>query len=243
MELSLIIPAYNEEDRIIPTLREAYAYLLKKKVPFEILVIDDGSSDNTIGVLSKLKQELPALHIIPIAKNKGKGNAVRKGMLAAKGNIRVFADADGSTPIEELDKLLLPLSTSNANITIGSRYITSSEVIKAQSKTRIAWSRTVNRLVQGMLLPGILDTHCGFKAFTSDAAERVFSMCTINGWSFDLEVLTIARRLQMTIVEVPVKWANDERSKGKLKHLPREVYSFFKIKRAAYRSLHKPKAS
>lgn len=229
--LSVIIPAYNEEQRIIPTIQQFQSFLSKKAISFEIIVVDDGSTDKTVEVVAALQQQLPQLSIIALPANKGKGHAVRKGMLAAKGKIRMFADADGSTPVEELDKLLQPLWQDKADIAIGSRYLHDSEVVKAQPKLRVIWSRTVNRLVQNLLLPGITDTHCGFKAFTENAARQIFAACTIDGWSFDLEVLAIARKLQLRTEEIPVKWANDERSKGKIRHMPRELYSFYKIRK------------
>ncbi|RYE25630.1 MAG: glycosyltransferase family 2 protein, partial [Sphingobacteriales bacterium] len=216
MNLSIVIPAYNEAERITPTIHQFYKYLIAKHIPFEILVVDDGSADDTVAVVTALQPNMPQLTVLPLPANKGKGNAVRQGMLAARGSVRVFSDADGSTPIEELEKLLQTLERGDTDISIGSRYVEGAEVTAAQPKFRVVWSRLTNKLVQRMLLPGIADPHCGFKAFTADAARKVFQQCSVDGWSFDLEALAIARKLHLKITEVPVKWANDERSKGRI---------------------------
>lgn len=231
MDISIIIPAYNEEHRIVPTILAFQCQLAARYAAFEIIVVDDGSTDGTVEILDGLKGQVPQLSVMLLPANKGKGHAVRQGMLAAKGAICMFADADGSTPATELDKLLAPLLQGRADVSLGSRYLGASQVVKAQPLMRILWSRLVNKLVQRVLLPGIVDTHCGFKAFTSAGAQRVFSACTIDGWSFDLEALAIARRLQLRVEEVPVTWANDERSKGRLRHLPRELHSFYRIRK------------
>lgn len=230
MNLSIVIPAYNEAERIVPTIQQFHKYLSDKQMRFEIIVVDDGSTDDTVAVVSRLQQEMPRLSVIPLAANKGKGNAVRQGMLAARGSVRLFSDADGSTPVEEIDKLLKTLERGDTDIAIGSRYMQESEVVVAQPKFRVLWSRLANKLVQRMLLPGIADPHCGFKLFTAEAAQKVFSRCCVDGWSFDLEALAIARKLNMKITEVPVKWANDERSKGRISQMPKEIWSFWRIK-------------
>ena len=233
MELSIIFPAYNEAERIGPTLKLFSNYLSAKGFLYEILVVDDGSTDNTISYIESLK--IPNCKVIPSVENKGKGHAVRIGMLAAKGKIRVFSDADGSTPIEEIDKLLAPLNSDEADIAIGSRYLENSEVTKAQPFMRVVWSRFTNKIMQRILLPGIADPHCGFKAFRAEAAEKIFPLCKINEWSFDLEVLSLAQSLGFKIKEIPVKWANDERSKGKFRQLPKEVYNVYKIRKSLQR--------
>jgi dolichyl-phosphate beta-glucosyltransferase len=230
-ELSMIIPAYNEAARIGPTLLSFYNFLATKEISFEIIVVDDGSTDQTVELVKGLKTEIPELLIIAMPHNKGKGCAVRTGMLKAQGQIRLFSDADGSTPIEEMDKLLPPILAGEADITIGSRYLDGAEIDKAQPAFRIVWSRFANRVVQQILLPGIVDPHCGFKAFSAAAAEKIFSLCTVNEWSFDLEVLALARSLNLRIAEFPVKWTNDERSKGRISQLPKEILNLYRIKK------------
>lgn len=230
MDLSLIIPAFNEAQRIGPTLRRCQQFLAARPASFEIIVVDDGSTDATVALVAALASELPELRIVCAPTNRGKGHAVRLGMQAAKGRIRLFSDADGSTPIEELDKLLLALA-AGADVAIGSRYLAASLVTRPQPRLRIVWSRLVNRVVQQTLLPGVVDPHCGFKAFTAAAATQLFSACTVDGWSFDLEVLATARAQGFRIQEVPVRWQNDDRSKARIGQLPREFQAVYRLRK------------
>ena len=230
-DLSIIIPAYNEEKRIGETLYKFHYYLSKSHYSYEIIVTDDGSTDKTVELVTELRKEIPHLRVIPLKINAGKGRAVRSGMLSAVGKIRLFSDADGSTPIEELERVIRPIMNREGLISIGSRYHSRSKVAVPQPYYRIVWSRFANKIVQRLLLPGIVDPNCGFKAFDGETAERIFSQCTVNEWSFDLEVLAIARKLKIPISEVPVEWANDADSKGKISHLPREIVNLFTIKR------------
>jgi dolichyl-phosphate beta-glucosyltransferase len=238
MELSLIIPAFNEARRIEPTLRSAHRFLAARASSFEIIVVDDGSTDDTVALVAALAAELPGLRVLCSPANRGKGHAVRLGMRAATGRTRVFADADGSTPIAELEALLRALA-AGADIAIGSRYLPASRVTRPQPWHRRAWSRLVNQVVQRTLLPGVADTHCGFKAFTAAAAARTFATCTVDGWSFDLEVLARARAYGFQIQEVPVRWANDARSKAHLRQLPHEVRHVYCL-RKQLRQVEKP---
>jgi glycosyltransferase involved in cell wall biosynthesis len=229
MELSLIIPAFNEAQRIEPTLRRAHQFLAARPARFEILVVDDGSTDGTVALVTALAAELPGLRVLCSPANRGKGHAVRLGMRAATGQVRLFSDADGSTPIEELDALLRALAVG-ADVAIGSRYLAASRVTRPQPWFRRVWSRLVNRVVQRVLLPGVADTHCGFKAFTAVAAEHVFGACTVDGWSFDLEVLARAQAQGLRIREVAVRWENDERSKARIQQLPREFGQVWRLR-------------
>lgn len=230
MELSLIIPAYNEAQRIGPTLQRFHQFLAARAGRFEIIVVDDGSTDHTVALVTQLAQERPELRVIRSRANRGKGHAVRVGMLAATGRVRLFSDADGSTPIDELDRLLQALA-DGADVAIGSRYLPASVVTRRQPRYRLVWSRLVNRVVQQLLLPGVVDPHCGFKAFTAAAAEHTFRACTVDGWSFDLEALATARARGFRIREVPVRWENDERSKGRIRQLPREFRYVYRIRK------------
>lgn len=231
VEISIVLPAYNEVDRIGPTLRSFHSYMEKRGGSFEIIVVDDGSTDETVSFVEKMQGELPHLTLVTTEKNRGKGHAVRVGMLKASGKIRLFSDADGSTPIEDLEKVLKPIVEDGFDIAIGSRYLKDSEIVKAQPFVRKMYSKFANSLIRKFLIPGILDLHCGFKAFTAESARSLFSQCEIDGWTFDIEVLGIARKLNYKMIEVPVKWSNDDRSKGSITHLPKEYYSFFVIKR------------
>ena len=229
--ISIIIPAFNEEERIGPTIENCIKYMNDSTYTFELIIVDDGSTDNTVSLIRSLALRFPQISLLIQATNQGKGAAVKRGMLEATGEIRVFMDADESTPIAELKKLLTPIIHYGADISIGSRYLPTSEVTIPQPWVRRIWSRFANRIVQRILLPGIVDPNCGFKAYTADAAEKIFSRCEITQWSFDLEVLGFARTFDLNIAEVPVKWLNDERSKGKISHVPTEIKNLFKIKR------------
>ncbi len=230
-DLSIIIPAYNEAKRIEPTIRKFNDYLAKTAYIYEIIVADDGSTDDTVDLIKKLELEIPSLRLVQCETNKGKGQAVRIGMLAAVGAIRLFSDADGATPIEELPKILAPIENYEAKIAIGSRYLEGSEIAKSQPFYRRAWSRIANQFVQRLLLPGIVDPNCGFKAFEGKTAQLIFSQCTVNQWSFDLEVLGLARKNNIDICQIPVKWIHDEASKGKLRHLPQEIKNLYTIRK------------
>lgn len=230
MTISVVIPAYNEEERIGQTLRDIHAYLPLHYPSFEIIVVDDGSTDGTAKLVKALCSELQNLTLLPRPQNRGKGSAVRAGMLAAIGDIRIFTDADGSTSIDQLGKLINPLVANVADIAIASRYMEGVTIVKSQPRLRVKWSRFTNKIIQRMLLPGIADPHCGFKAFTADAAQTIFAQSVIDGWSFDLEVLALALKNKLRVIEVPVVWQNDERSKAKKRHLPKEFYNVWKIR-------------
>jgi dolichyl-phosphate beta-glucosyltransferase len=212
LSLSIIVPAFNEAQRISPTL-EALDRHLAGRCSYEILVVDDGSTDDTVEVVRRLAEIHPALAVLPTRPNRGKGHAVRAGMLAARGRIRVMSDADGSIPPCQLDALIAPLAAGEADIAIGSRYASGAQVSSPQPGWRRAWSRLVNRVVQRSLVPGVRDTQCGFKAFSADAAEAIFRRCRIDGWAFDLEALALAHRLGLRMREVAVAWQDDPRSR------------------------------
>jgi dolichyl-phosphate beta-glucosyltransferase len=203
--ISLVIPAYNEEGRLPATLASATAFFVGRG-SFEIVVVDDGSSDGTVAAC----RNFPGVRVIESRPNRGKGHAVRLGMLAARGDVRVMCDADGSTPIDELPRLLEALQS--ADVAIGSRYVGGAEPA-GQPWWRRAWSRIAHTLVQRALVPGVRDAHCGFKAFTAAAAEDLFGRSIIDGWTFDLEVLALARRRGYRIAEVAVQWRDDQRSR------------------------------
>lgn len=209
--LSLIIPAYNEESRISGSLDKALEYFSRQDYSWEIIVVDDGSTDQTARIIENYNAKNPNITLIKQV-NMGKGSAVRNGMLAAHGQYRVFTDADFSTPIYELEKIL-PILSAGTDICIGSRSIDRSMVKEHQPFYREWMGKTFNKFVQLLVFKGIVDTQCGFKGFTASAAERIFSQAKINGFSFDVEVLFLAKLEKMTIKEVPIEWYNDERSK------------------------------
>jgi dolichyl-phosphate beta-glucosyltransferase len=211
VDLTLVIPAFNEELRLLPTLERLHAHLSARTQSYEILVVDDGSRDRTREVVEAAAARIPHVVLVCQPRNRGKGAAVRRGMLAARGRIRVMWDADCSMPPEELPRLLAPIAAGSAAIAIGSRYAEGARTVK-QPRWRVMWSRLCNRVIQHFLVPRVLDTQCGFKAFTSAAALSLFGSATIDGWAFDLEILALARRRGLEIEEVGVEWKDDERS-------------------------------
>lgn len=208
-ELSIVIPAYNESERIIPTIG-AVAYAVSNMgIPWEMIISDDGSKDDTVEQVEKLN--LANLTVVKAPKNMGKGNAVRQGMLAARGKYRLFTDADNSSPIEELSKLMSALEKGSA-VAIGSRGLAESEVV-GKSGLRALMSTVLNGIVKlGLRLP-FADTQCGFKLFTDESATALFGAQTIVGFSFDLEILYLARRKGFQVSEIPISWFDAPGSK------------------------------
>jgi dolichyl-phosphate beta-glucosyltransferase len=212
VDLTLVIPAFNEELRLLPTLERLHAHLSAQAMSYEILVVDDGSRDGTCAVVEAAAARIPNIVLVRQRPNRGKGAAVRRGMLAARGRIRVMWDADCSMPPGELPRLLAPIVAGRAEIAIGSRYAEGARTVK-QPRYRVWWSRLCNKFIQRWLVPRVLDTQCGFKAFTSRAARNLFGSATIDGWAFDLEILALARRRGIEIDEVGVEWKDDGNSR------------------------------
>lgn len=203
--LSVIVPAYNEAPRLPGTLASVRAYLRGLGREHEIVVVDDGSTDTTADVARAAGDDV---RVLRHEANRGKGYAVRRGMLAATGARRLMTDADLSTPIEELAKLEAEIERG-FDIAIGSRAVAGARIEVHQPAYREAMGRLFNRLVQALLLPGLCDTQCGFKLFTARAAQTVFSVSSLDGFSFDVEALYVARHRSLRIAEVPVTWRND----------------------------------
>jgi glycosyltransferase involved in cell wall biosynthesis len=213
VDLSIVVPAYNEELRLSPTLARLHRYLSTQPLRYEIIVVDDGSKDGTCALVEKTATEMPNLRLVRQTPNRGKGAAVRMGMLAARGQIRVMCDADGSMPPEQLPALLAPIIACKSAISIGSRYAPGAKTDVHQPRYRVLWSRLCNKVIQRSLVPGVRDTQCGFKAFTAEAARDLFAVARIDGWAFDLEILALARRRGIGITEVGVEWSDDGRSR------------------------------
>jgi dolichyl-phosphate beta-glucosyltransferase len=231
VELSIVVPAYNEEQRIGPTIEALASFLDELDQTWEIVVVDDGSVDRTVALCQRLSARIAGLRVIATSPNRGKGHAVRVGMLAARGAVRVMCDADGSMPATELPRLLRPIADGTAAIAIGSRYAEGAAP-NTQPRWRRAWSRLCNRVIQQTLVPGVRDTQCGYKAFTARAAHDLFGRATVDGWAFDLEVLALAKRLGHEVVEVGVAWTDDRRSRvNPLRDLGKVVREALAIKR------------
>jgi dolichyl-phosphate beta-glucosyltransferase len=210
--LSIVVPAYNEEQRLPATLVRMRAYLDSRDEPYEVLVVDDGSSDNTVALARATADTWPQLQVLALPENTGKGAAVRLGMLTAKGEHRVFSDADLSTPIEEVESLRSRLH-GNCAVAIASRALPDSRIDVHQPGRRELMGRTYNRLLRIAVLRGLHDTQCGFKAFTAEAAVACFRPLRTLRFGFDAEVLLRARRLGWTVAEVPVRWEHKEDSR------------------------------
>lgn len=206
--LSIIIPAYNESKRITKTLKEMDSFLRTVNYAYEILVVNDGSKDNTAEVVQGLVPEIKNLRLIDNKKNQGKGGVVRDGMLQATGEIRLFTDADNSTSLDQFEKMR-PFFEEGYKVVIGSRGIRGAQLDPPQPLLRRIPGKMGNLFIQLLVLPGIKDTQCGFKAFSAEAANEVFKLATITGWGFDIEVLSLAKNLGYKIKEIPVRWVND----------------------------------
>lgn len=206
--LSIIFPAFNEATRIGKTLEKSLDYLRKQGYSYELVLVDDGSSDNTIEVAKNI---CPELIVLVQEKNYGKGAAVRRGMLESKGEIRVFTDSDLSTPIYEIEKMIEKFN-NGAEIVIGSRAINRANVKVHQPFYREWMGRIFNALVQIFVFYGVSDTQCGFKGFKADTARKIFSKSKIDGFSFDVEVLFLAKKLGYKIEQISVEWYNDAKS-------------------------------
>lgn len=204
--VSVIVPAYNEETRIKPYLDAIQAYFSKTGEACEVLVVNDGSRDGTAAMIRARMPNDPNLGLIHYDANRGKGHAVRAGMLAARANLRLFTDADGSTPIEELERLRVKLEREGCDVAVGSRQLSSPEVQRKIKPHRFVIGQGFRILRQVFLNVRVLDSQCGFKLLTGRAAERIFSVSKIDGFAFDVELLFLASRGGMKIAEVAVDW-------------------------------------
>ncbi len=212
--ISIIIPAYNEHSRLPDTLQRISQYLSGTEwVFYEILVVDDGSTDDTAAVAEELARTSPNVRVLRNPGNRGKGYSVRRGMLEAGGEWRLFSDADLSTPIEELEKLWCAIAKGKDAIAIGSRAIDRSLIGVHQPGYRETMGRFFNGVMRATTGLPIADTQCGFKLFRNDVAEEVFSRQRLERFGFDAEVLYIAFHRGYTIAEVPVRWNHVEGSK------------------------------
>jgi len=214
-DLSIIIPAYNEEARLTPTLRDYVAYCGASGRAAELIVVDDGSLDATSVVVETFAAEHPQVRLIRLAENRGKGYAVRSGVVNARGKLVLFADADGATPLAEIERLEAALH-QGADLAIGSRALHGAGVrVEARFYRRLI-GRIFHRLVETLTVRGVHDTQCGFKLFRGPVAQDLFSRMRMRGFSFDVELLMMAQRRGYRIAEVPVNWTHQPGSKVNL---------------------------
>jgi len=223
--LSVVIPAYNEESVIEDTLTKIFAYLRGRFTFFEVIVVTDGSQDQTAAICQTLAAQLPELTILQNTKNFGKGYAVKRGFSIAKGDFILLFDADSSTPIEDIEKMV-PYCDDGFDIVVGSRALPESNVVKRQMPHRQAMGRIFNACVQLLVLRGIKDTQCGFKLFRRTLAERLAARQTCRRFCFDVELLFIAKKWGHSIKEVPVTWCNREASKVNIIFGSSEMFTF-----------------
>ncbi len=216
MKLSVIIPAFNEAQRLPATIEAAYAWLTENiDDAFEIIVVDDGSQDSTVEKTDTMIAEHPQLKLLVQPENRGKGAAVRRGMLEATGDIRLFMDADHSTHIREVAKVL-PAIEAGADVVVASRQHPESDISVSQSWLREHMGKSFNFLMRSLVGLKMEDTQCGFKAFTARAADAIFPIQKLDGFSFDVELLWLANHFGFNTVEIPVEWINEPNSRVRM---------------------------
>jgi dolichyl-phosphate beta-glucosyltransferase len=214
-KLSVVIPAYNEEKRIVKTLEDVGNFLAKQNYEYEILAVNDGSRDNTAGVIKSYEGKIQNLRLIDNKENHGKGWAVKQGMLEATGDVRVFMDADNSTKIDEIINFL-PFFDQGFDVVVGSRRIKGSNIVAKQSPLRDFLGGVFRFIVHTLVPVGVTDSQCGFKAFSAKATEAVFPNQTIYRWAFDVEILALTNKLGFKVKEAPIRWVDDASSHVKL---------------------------
>lgn len=233
MELSVVVPVYNEEKRLRKTLSRLGNYLKHHTVSYEILVIDDGSTDRSGEIVREMGQGLN-VRLIRHNSNHGKGYAVRKGVLESRGKLIFFTDADLSTPPQEVTRFVKIFNKSQADILIGSRSVPGSELKIKQPCYRQSMGRVFNWFVKLLTPLRFMDTQCGFKGFRREAALEIFSRAKEKGFAFDVEILLLAKKLGYGIEEIPVTWVNNRTSKvGALKDSSRMFLELLRIRKIA----------
>lgn len=229
MYLSVIIPTYKEEKRVSKTILAIDKYLSKQKYQYEIVTVDDGSTDNTVEIVKKFQKMVKNLRVLENKENHGKGFVVKRGMLEAQGDYRLFMDADNSTTVDQVENFL-PWFQEGYDIVIGSRAIKGAKIDVHQPFYKELLGKMGNKVIQIVAVPGIKDTQAGFKCFSAKAAEDIFSKVTIERWGFDIEVLALAKKLSYKIKEVPIEWINDAQSHVKMSSYIEVLMETFKIR-------------
>jgi glycosyltransferase involved in cell wall biosynthesis len=234
--LSIIIPVYNEERRLPATLEQVFSFLHSQPYRAEVIVVENGSQDNTLAIASEFARAHPELKVLQ-SNRKGKGIAVQQGMLAARGEYCFMCDADFSMPVSEINRFLPPALTG-ADIAIASREAPGA-IRYNEPHYRHMVGRVFNSLIRLIALPGLHDTQCGFKCFRAEVARELFRQQTISGWSFDVEVLFIARRRGYRIVELPIPWYFNPESKiSVVRDATRMAADLFAIRLNALRGMY-----
>lgn len=212
-ELSIVIPAFNEDQRLPRSLERIHAYLETHFISAEVIVVDDGCTDGTAEIVKNSSAEYPEVRLVSNGRNRGKGFSVRHGMLEARGDVVLFTDADLSAPIEEADKLLAALRQGHCAGAIGSRGLDRTLIESHQSSLRELAGIIFNQMVQLVAGINFTDTQCGFKAFRREQSRIIFDQQRTEGFGFDPEILFLAQRHGLKVVEIPVRWAHDPATK------------------------------
>lgn len=223
MKISIVIPCYNEGNKLFNNIKKIHKHLSLLGNDFEIIISNDGSTDSTIEEVQRIQQEFPNVILVGDGINRGKGYAVKNGMLESTGDIVYFMDADLSTDLEEI-KNTLPYFNKH-HIVIGTRKIKEANIVEKQSIMRLILGKLSVKVINFLVPLNLTDTQCGFKGFKREVVDKVFSRQTVNGFAFDVEVLYIAKLHNYSIKEVPVKWENDSDSRVKI---VRDSCRFFK---------------
>lgn len=229
IRLSVVIPSYNEEKRIKKTLESIAAFLARQNYKAEVLVVCDGATDKTAEISRSFSGKISNLRVIENKENHGKGYVARQGMLEAKGEHRIFMDADNSTSLDQIDRFL-PFFKEGYDVVIGDRDLKESKIAVHQSRFKEVLGDFGNFLIQSLAVPGIEDTQCGFKVFSKKASEEIFKKMTIDRWGFDIEALALALKFGYKIKTMPIVWVNDPNSKVKLSGYVNTFVELFKIK-------------
>jgi dolichyl-phosphate beta-glucosyltransferase len=240
--ISIIIPAYNESARLAASLEKVLAYVAQRGWDAEVIVVNDGSRDNTAEIVRRYAEGNSVLRPLENPGNRGKGYSVRNGMLHARGEILLFSDADFSSPIEEAEKLFAAIA-EGADIAIGSRWLRTELQTQRQPRYRQLFGRVFNLLLRVSLGLKFKDTQCGFKAFTRRAAEAIFPLQKIERWGFDPELLFIANKFGFKVAEVPVEWAHSGGTRiSPLRDGTRMLFELLKIRWNALRGKYSRRA-
>jgi dolichyl-phosphate beta-glucosyltransferase len=230
--LSIVIPAYNEAKRLPGTLSDVLQYLTKRDYSSEVLVVDDGSTDSTAKLVADWHTPAVPLRLVqhPDGRNHGKGAAVRRGMLVARGRRRLFMDADSSTSCHHLDTFL-PYLEQGFDIVIGSRDVAGAVIPVRQPWYKVLAGDAGNLFIRAIAVPGIHDTQAGFKLFSERAVTDIFARLTLDRWGFDVEILAVARHLGYRVKELPITWRNDPESKVRLSSYFDVLWEVWKVRR------------
>jgi dolichyl-phosphate beta-glucosyltransferase len=233
--LSVIIPAHNEANRLPNSLEQVFNFLEKQSFTAEVIVVENGSNDQTLTIAQSFAEQHPNMRVLQ--SERGKGAAIKHGFLEAKGDYRFMCDADLSMPIEELSKFIPP-ELNNFDIAIASREAKGA-VRYDEPRYRHLGGRAINFLIQLFILPGLNDTQCGFKCFSAKVVEDIGKLQTLNGWSFDIELLYIARRRKYRIREIPIHWVHHPETKvSAVRDALRMIQDIFRIRINALRGLY-----